>query len=389
MRLSIRSKLILSVGLPLLVIYGSVIGVDAYRSRGLAKDRLERHLRNQVRTMATRLEYALRGVSQSADQLSDYVAANETVPQEFYWLILRRALERNRNIVAACVAFEPAAGPGGVYQFAPLAERRQEQRENLNLFRRFGLGESPTEPIRSERTDYFDAGWYRQAVIQEKGVWSEPYYDDQGRLVSTFAEPIYRNGELLGVTAVDVRIDWLRKIVERYRADDETALLVSRNGRFLHHPREKFVMAETLGASEETIPWATLARAMASGGEEALRLQTPQGPAWAVFTPVPSSDWSFAAILPEEKMTRPLQQYIRGQAAVLLAAFGLVMLVVLVTSLSLTRRLTRLTRTTRQVELTNRLANVPGREGRDEIGDAIRAFNQMMARLKEQDGGRP
>ena len=388
MRLSIRSKLILSIGVPLLVIYGAVIAVDAYRSRGLARDRLERHLRNQVRAMATRLEYALRGVSQSADQLSDYVAANETVPQEFYWLILRRALERNRNIVAACVAFEPAAGPGEVYQFAPLVERRQEQRENLNLFRRFGLGESPTEPIRSERTDYFDAGWYRQAVIQEKGVWSEPYYDDQGRLVGTFAEPVYRNGELLGVTAVDVQIDWLRKIVERYRADDETALLVSRNGRFLHHPQEKFVMAETLGASEETIPWATLARAMASGGEEALRLQTPQGPVWAVFTPVPSSDWSFAAILPEEKMTRPLQQYIRGQAAVLLAAFGLVMLVVLVTSLSLTRRLTRLTRTARQVELPHRLANVPGREGRDEIGDAIRAFNQMMARLKDQDGGR-
>jgi HAMP domain-containing protein len=386
MRFSIRSKLILTVGVTLLAIYGGLIGVDAYRSRGVAQQRMQRHLRNQVRATATRLEYALRGVRQTTDQLSDYVAANENVPQEFYWLILRRALERNRNVVAACVAFEPMAGPGDVYQFAPLMEREQLPREDSETFSRYRFGESPYEPRRSERTDYFDANWYRQALLNDKGAWSEPYYDDRGRLVSTFAAPIYRNGQLLGVAAVDVQIEWLRTIIERHQADDEINLLVSRNGRFLHHPREQFVMVQTVNAADETVPWASLARAMASGGEESRRIQTPRGPVWAVFTPIPSSNWSFAAILPEEKMTQPLRRYIKSEVAVLLAGLGLVMLVVLVMSLSLTGRLKRLTRAIRQVQRGNPHARVPGRAGRDEIGDAIRAFHQMTEQFRDKEG---
>ncbi len=385
MRISIRSKLILFIGVALLVIYGGVIGMDAYRSRGIARERLRRHLLNQARTMATRLEFALRGVSQTANQLSDDVATNQNVPQEFYWLILRRALERNHSVVSACVAFEPTAGPGGVYQFAPQVERQQEKPKNQSRVYRFGLSESPNEPIRSERTDYFDSPWYRQAILDEKGVWSEPYYDAMGQLIATFAEPIYRNGGLLGVAAVDVRVDWLRKIIERNQGKDETVLLVSRNGRFLHHPQETYVMADTNTAKGGSIPWAELAKAMTAGGEQDIRLTTPQGPAWAVFTPVPSSDWSVATILPEEKMTKPLREYVKGEVAVLLVAFVLVMLVVLVMSLSLTQRLTRLTRAVRQAELGDRHANVPGRPGNDEIGDAIRAFNRMMERLREEE----
>lgn len=385
MRFSIRSKLIVSVGLALLVIYGGVVGVDAYRSRGVARDRIRRHLRNQARATATRLEYALRGVTRTADQLSDYVATNENVPREFYWLILRKALERNRGIVAACVAFEPAAGPGEVYSFAPLAERQPPREEAEDLYPRFRMNVSPAESMRSERRDYFNANWYRQAVLAEKGVWSEPYYDDGGRLVCTFAEPMYRDGELLGVAAVDVQIEWLRKIIDRHRQPEETTLLLSRNGRFLHHPQEQYVMSETLGGTDESIPWFSLAKAMTSGEEQARRLRTPRGPVWAVYTPVPSSNWSFAVILPEVKMMRSLRQYLRGEAAVLLAAFGLVMLTLLVVSFFLTRRLKRITRTIRQVEAGAPCPRVPGRLGRDEIGDVARALNRMMDRRREKE----
>ncbi|MBN1941941.1 MAG: HAMP domain-containing protein [Phycisphaerae bacterium] len=384
MRLSIRSRLILSVGVPLLVIYGGVIGMDAYRSRKATEEQIRVRLRNQARTTAGRLEYALRGVVQTANRLSDDVATNENVPREFYWLILQRALERNRGISSACVAFEPMTGPGEVYSFAPLVERKDLPRKERELFRRYGLDSEPDRPIRSEHTDYFDANWYRQAVLGEKGVWSEPYYDNRGRLVCTFAEPIYRDGALLGVTAVNADVERLRRIVERHRAPGETVLLVSRNGRFLHHPRKPFMMAQSLEASDETVPWASLARAMASGGEETLRLQTPQGAVRAFFTPVPSAGWSCAVILPEEAMLQPLQRYLRGEAAVLLVALGLVLLIVLVMSLSLTRRLARLSRTIRKVEAGNVHAKVPGRLGRDEIGDAARAFNRLTDRLADK-----
>ncbi|MBN1554021.1 MAG: HAMP domain-containing protein [Phycisphaerae bacterium] len=388
MRLSIRSKLILSVGVPLLVIYGGVIGVDWYRSRGVAQERLRNHLLNQVRTTATRLEYTLRGVSRTAERLCDDVATHENVPREFYWLLLQRTLERNRGITAACIAFEPAAGPDDLYQFAPLVERRETEppprKEPPELISRYSLDiPLPRGPLRSERGDYFNSDWYRQAVLNEKGVWSEPYHNDQGQLISTFAEPIYRDGGLLGVAALDVDVEWLQRIVDRQRGKDETVLLVSRNGRFLYHPQEKFVMSQTLGASDETIPWATLAKAMSAGGEEARRVETPRGAVWAVFTPIPSSHWSFAAMLPEESMLQPLRKYIRGEAAILLVALVLVMLVVLVMSLSLTRRLKRLTRAARGIHAGNLHLNVPGRVGNDEIGDAIRAFNEMLERMEK------
>ena len=144
-------------------------------------------------------------------------------------------------------------------------------------------------------------------------------------------------------------------------------------------------MAKIPGGQGESIPWAPLAEAMTAGGEEDRHISTPQGDVWAVFTPVPSSDWSFAVILPEEKMMQSLKQYLQGEATVFLVAFVLVMLVIVVVSLMLTRRLKSLTRTIRQVELGNHYAQVPGRLGQDEIGDASRAFNQMMDRWQERD----
>lgn len=384
MRLSIRSKLILSVGLPLLVIYGGVIGVDYYRSRAVALAEMRRQLRNQARAQATRLEYALRNVSRVADQLGDQVASNENVPQEFYWLILRRALDRNRSIVAACVAFEPGTGPGEVYQFAPLVERQSQRPEDIELYRRFGMGPPPAESSRSERTDYFETGWYRQAIAAEKGIWSEPYHDGQGRLVSTYAEPMFRDGQILGVVAVDVRIEWLRKIIKRHRLRDGKMLLVSRNGRFIQHPQETFVMTDTLGR-EATIPLGVLAREMTDGGEEARRMETPEGVEWAVFTPVPSAGWSYAALLPEKTILQPVRHSIEGEVAILLVAMGLLMLVMLVMSLTLTRPITRLTRAMRHVEMGNRHAKALGRAGNDEIGDLMRAFNRMTDRLGKEE----
>lgn len=64
--------------------------------------------------------------------------------------------------------------------------------------------------------DYFQMEWYQSGLAAEKGVWSNPYYDNVGGMsyMMTYAVPIHDdNGEVVGVIGADITVDTLASIV--------------------------------------------------------------------------------------------------------------------------------------------------------------------------------
>ena len=55
--------------------------------------------------------------------------------------------------------------------------------------------------------DYENVGWYYKPVEAKKAVWLDPYESQKNhQMIVSYAMPIYKDGELLGVAGVD--IDW-------------------------------------------------------------------------------------------------------------------------------------------------------------------------------------
>ena len=70
--------------------------------------------------------------------------------------------------------------------------------------------------VGSAEHDYFQMEWYRSGLAAEKGVWSNPYYDNVGGMsyMMSYAVPIHdENGEVVGVIGADITLDTLAGIV--------------------------------------------------------------------------------------------------------------------------------------------------------------------------------
>jgi hypothetical protein len=70
---------------------------------------------------------------------------------------------------------------------------------------------------------------------QRQTIWTEPYrLETQGDWIVTCATPLYQNGLFLGVQAVDIKIDELKKDKAlRLKEKDSLALLIGKNGDIL------------------------------------------------------------------------------------------------------------------------------------------------------------
>lgn len=359
MRLTIRSKLILSIGIPMLLITLGVVAIDFDKSRRMAMAQTQRQLLNQGRAQAARVRFALRSVGHVADQLTDHVATERSVPESFYWLVLRRAMLRNRHITQACLAFEPMHGPGGEEQFAPLVRRGQ------------------SEPG-GQFSDYRDADWYRSALAGQAG-WSRPMPDATGRLIGVYAVPITRDDQPVGVAAVWAELGWVGRLLDRSRLPAERVYLLSGPGRFVHNPQ---VDPETPPQVEQDL-WRQMAPVVEAGTEGVRLLRAGEQTLWTVYVPIPSVRWTYVATVPEDVMLEPVREYLWSQVGLLLIALGLLEGVVILMSLTITRPLGRLARAVRRVSAGDFRARVLGAESNDEIGDVARAFNDMVDHLND------
>ncbi|MBR1858965.1 MAG: hypothetical protein IJ797_05675, partial [Selenomonadaceae bacterium] len=88
--------------------------------------------------------------------------------------------------------------------------------------------------------------WYIDTEKSETGFnISAPYYDDQtGLYCVTFSKMVYgKNGEFLGIFAIDFFLDKLIHILGNSYTKDGYAFLVDRNGVIINHPSSDFELS--------------------------------------------------------------------------------------------------------------------------------------------------
>ncbi len=436
MKVSIRTKLIVAILAPVLLVWAGVLGIHYTSGRAQAVGQAEKHLTQLASHHAARLDGQFALAEQAARSIATLLAEPTASPRlARVDALLARNLLSSPTLAGACVILEPGAlgefqaDPAGrfVYRTDHTPGPDPEELDELEaspgvagddpnevggeagspatravrpirrlLDRRRNRRSGPPRPAPLRRGDLADvlpefhrSAWYLRARNERATIWTDPLSDriGAGEPVARCVAPILRDGEPMGAVAFDVGIRHLQHYVARTKLEGGYCLLVGRSGLLVAHPQREFALRESLASlavRQREPALSVLSDRMAQGESGVMQLEdfhTLQ-PSWVVFSPVTSAGWSFAAVIPQQQIFAPLWQWFRHDMAAMLGGLGLIILIVLLVSIHITRPIGHLARAVRELGKGNLRAQVHGVGSRDELGEFARAFNAMVRALR-------
>ncbi|WP_457753494.1 methyl-accepting chemotaxis protein [Thermococcus sp.] len=154
--------------------------------------------------------------------------------------------------------------------------------------------------------------WYQAAKDAGKAVWTEPYKDAvTGKWMITYAIPIYKNGNLLGVVGIDIFIDTFFQEVSSLKIGETGyAYIVDEKGFIVAHPNQNYIMKLNVFKEESLKPIAEIVK---SGKNEETVIYTWQGvTAIAAGCKVPSTGWYVFVKVPLSEITKDVTDVIEN-----------------------------------------------------------------------------
>ncbi len=237
------------------------------------------------------------------------------------WLASNQLFEQTRNGVYSRAESVTSAATTGISNWITLkaeiahAFNDYSQEEDvvsfLQISRKAGgfddifFGTPQGEMFRSHpernRADYDprQRPWYQEAQRENKQIITSSYQDaiTQSLLV-TIAEPVYKNGQLLGVVGADVLIDQLiNDVISLDAGKDTITMLIDSDGTFLAHPNKALIKKEvnryfsdmSAQSIQDSISANRIEVANINGSEKLV-----------YFSKVPNTNWTFAVEMTKE-----------------------------------------------------------------------------------------
>lgn len=232
--------------------------------------------------------------------------------------------------------------------------------------------------------------WYKDAVNANKQIITSAYNDAiTNAMLVTIAEPVYKNGSLIGVVGADVLIDQLiNDVINLDAGKNAHAMLLSNDGTFLAHANSNLLLKPFSQLSDQ-LTVNSIRNALKNNTIETVTINGIDKLIY--FAEVPGTDWALAIEM--DKATEEA-----GQKALLreLIITAVVITLLVVTAVAwlvgfLFRDLDRVSLALEEIatgegDLTQRLEP----HSNDEVGQLAHNFNRfignmhgMVSRLRE------
>ncbi|HWK53819.1 MAG TPA: SpoIIE family protein phosphatase [Hyphomicrobiales bacterium] len=357
------------------------MGLTLQRVYDSAVDTLRQQRLNEVRLLGRSIDAELNSIARVAEDTAAFLRIQPDFDNALLYDMLRETVASNSLIYGTAMAFEPyAAGP------------------NRPLFAPYVFGDTfATMDISTTTGDYTQGShpWYTLVRDSGKAQWSEPYFDTgAGDIpITTYSTPINRQGEFIGVTTVDIRLDELSQEVAQ-QLGSERFIIMSASGRFISHFDTALTLNSTLqeqAALRQVPDWQATADDILRGNT-GLRVldnlyldnEFEPGNTWVLYTPIASTGWFLATLLSESELTQPLREQIRMALAGLSLTIVLIFLLVWWISSLLSRPIKRLEAAVSDVARGKLDTNIENIRSLDELGRLSIGFNRMLKNLRKQ-----
>ncbi|MCK5700570.1 MAG: hypothetical protein KAI29_05440, partial [Cyclobacteriaceae bacterium] len=299
---SLSLKITVSILFAVFLIFSAIILYNYFISRDLLLKNVESNVKSLGESKALKIENML-GLSEKIPQNLSYILESTEYSIEDLKEFLRYNVEKNEEIFGSCIAFEPRAFDPDSNYFAPYTYRHDS-----------GVA---FKYLNSESMNYFGQDWYKIPKESLNASWTQPYFDEDGGniLMCTYSVPFYASSEeriFKGVATIDISLEYLKDFVESIKIyDNGYAFLISDEGTVITHPIKDSDANDNIFQIAEERDYDVLRRVaedMMVGGSDFIPYDSPliEGDTWLFYTPVMSSGWSLAIILPEEEFMSDL-----------------------------------------------------------------------------------
>lgn len=358
------------------------MGVTLHRVYESAVDSLQDERLSEVRLLARSIDFELRSIAQVAENTAALLRIQSELDRSLLYDVLRENTASNPLIYGAAAAFEPFKVDPDLKLFAPYVF--DDDYKSLDISTVSG--------------DYTSASpWYTQVRDNQAPRWSEPYFDTgAGNMpITTYSTPIIRDEEFLGVTTVDLRLDQLgQRVAQQSPLEDARFMIMSASGRFVSHYNPRLNLTATLQdqAALRNVPdFQSLVDDILSGSTSLRVISnqfidggTDHGNTWVLYTPIPSTGWFLATLLPEDQITEPLREQMGMALSGLTLTVVLIFLLVWWISSLLTRPIKQLEAAVSDVARGKLDTNIENIRSLDELGRLSIGFNRMLKNLRKQ-----
>ena len=301
---------------------------------------LERELEHRAETEMTLKAILIKGTLQKAEQmLRDYswdiidaLDNPDSVASELAFLV-----DNNREILSSGMAFVPNYYPSKGYWYEPFAKIED--------------GKLICRQLGDESHDYTQLDFYNQALETGKPTWADPYVDVasnnvEDTLITTHSMPIIdKYGKLAGVFAIDVSLDWLSDTINaRHAYPSSFDLLLTEGGDLVCRPKASHINAGDVSLVHQLINDSSVVRHKSQSGiTTIIEFRSPyDGEKGYIFyaNMKGKPHWQLAVACYEKEVYAPLKRMRLMLSLAMLAAMGLLGLIVYRTARS-ERRLHR------------------------------------------------
>jgi len=439
--LSIRWKLLLTVGLPLIVSYTVIFAFDYQILRNNATKQAEHAVSQEASAFADRFNTRFMAIESTGWSSARLIAAGTLSRGDDSARAAFRSEAQRSRVLRSLVLQNPLIGSAAVMVDAPVSRKRLTSPAN-------GLRGAINIPNNSSQTGQGSTGRSKRIAIQvtpsgdqyagrslgmiypdgappwfgsapdewPDAHWSEPYQDPDLNYAWAIAYvcPIHDNNESIddltaedtaesqtdlvtlqgprvGVLTLIVPLERLQSVLAeslRGQAENHPYALFSAGSRFLAQPNsEKLgtVYIETASSTKtyKAIQDATLNSTPGIVNTTANHLGGENdAPTWLAVEPVKSIGGSMAIAILESEIMGPLNQRITRRAFAGVIQIAILVGLVYVLSVRLVRPIEKLNSAVKLLSQGDLEAQASV-DASDEIGDLARAFNKMVDELRE------
>ena len=380
MMLPLRTKMLAIIALPLVGIYGLLIGYDYFTGRQHAVDTVKVTMAAQAAHQAAIVNGHFAALAQVAQTMSTLFPRGTFAGSEDVFPLLDAVAKAASAIDGVTIAFD-------AYRFD-----RQRQFFAPHVFRVAGDTRRRNFIAPEYNYDYQFYDWFLIPKLANAPAWTDPYVDAsaQDALVVSYSAPILRDGDFIGVAKVDTRVEGIRSVLAGMRVRDGFIVLASRVGTIISHPKPEYILRHTLVslARERQSPeLEELAHdVLRRGGSGVIRLNaTQQDEAlWLAYAPVVSTGWTLLVVMPEAAVLRDLVHSLWMRAALLACgAVSLFLLLYFLTAREVVRPLRALNAAALRLGGGDMEKGLELAATNEEMRTVVNVYNSMLTRLRE------
>ncbi|MCK9399302.1 MAG: ATP-binding protein [Bacteroidales bacterium] len=380
LRRGLAFKMIIYVFVSIMVIFILIFHYTLKITRDIVVENLKSNAEYLTKSTVSKIEKVLSSIQRVPDNFAQIYQQNDFDEAEMNRL-LRMMVENNKDIIGACLAFEPFFKNQSEKFYSFYYYRKDDKIEFLNLG--------------NDQYVYFYMDWYQIPKELGTALWSEPYFDTGGAdmLLSTYSVPLYseKDGEkkFVGILTIDLSLDWLQLYVNEIKVyETGYAFMISKTGSMITHPIKDFIMNETIFSiadEQKSSALREIGRHMIEGetsfAEIEYRNMKTGKLSWIAYAPVPLNSWSLGVVFPVDEFmadANRLRMIVMGLG---LGGGAILILIIILISRSITSPLRRLTLATETFAKGEFDVELPVINSKDEIGRLNAAFHYMQDTL--------